>query len=120
MKVNRTYCIKEEFVELLKRDNASATINDLLEKHYAADVTDNIDEMRKRIAELVPKKRQIMAEIRHFKAKIIEKQAKIDKKKTINLSEHKQALRKSKVELMKDKWQREEITDEEFYAFCDK
>lgn len=111
--------IDSELIERLKEVNASATVNNLLREFFNDANSEDIDVLKSKLPELMSERRQITAKIRHFKAKIGVIQAKKDAEKTKNLDKKAKEEREKLVMVMKSKWQREEITDEEFYAFCD-
>lgn len=119
MKTSKLFTINAELVELLSKTNASALVNDLLMDYFDQNEEQNIDVLRAKMAKKVAKKRLFLQEIAIFKQKIAKKQAEKETEKAKLLNSAEKEARKQLVSEMKNKWQNDQITDEEFYKFCD-
>jgi predicted FMN-binding regulatory protein PaiB len=116
MKITRSYTLNEENIERLKKvSNASELIDTLLTNYFKEEESEESIRCKfleaQRIADLTKEK---------LESKIGQRISieRLSKQKKMLTTE--QETRRLEVEEMKRKWQNDEITDDEYWAFFDK
>ena len=78
MKIQKMITIDSELVDKLGDINVSATVNKFLRDYLEVNTDLTIEEMRDKTRLLAEKKMILLTKMRHFKAEIAKKQAKLD------------------------------------------
>ena len=119
VKKNKIICVDDDLHVKLGETNASSLINGLLREYFDGEGGDKVEFFKKKIALFRAEKVEILQKIRDFKQKIEVIQEAKEKIEQEKLDIVKKEARKKEVEIMTEKWRNDEITDEQFYAFCD-
>jgi hypothetical protein len=120
MKVNRTWCVDEEFIPLLRETNASELINSLLEGHFSEENSEDEKILRAKYDTFRAEKTILLQKMRHISKKITQIKQKNDMEKQKLMDSKAKETRKLEVEDIQRRYQNDEITEEEYWSFFDK
>ena len=119
--MNKTISLSKDIFERCKElDNASATINELLEHYFNGDICRDEKILRNDYAEISAKKVILLAKMRKISGVLGELMAEKTKKAQENMSGEAKIIRTKEILIHKQKWKEGLISDEEYWSFYDK
>lgn len=119
MKSQKMITIDTELIEKLQTVNASATINKLLSEYFNDENSNDEKILRQKYEEFKAEKVILLKKMRHISQKIGKIRQKVEENKQKNMDFKAKESRKIEVEAIKAKFDREEITEEEYWEFFD-
>lgn len=113
------FCIDSDLGERLRGINGSELINGLLSEHFGAEISEDINLIKKKIKELGQNKAVLCKKIRFFKEKASKIQLILEEERMKTMTNQQKEKRKALAESLMEAWREDEISEDEYWKGID-
>lgn len=119
VKIHKMFCIDSDLGERLRGINGSELINGLLSEHFGAEISEDINLIKKKIKELGQNKAVLCKKIRFFKEKASKIQLILEEERMKTMTNQQKEKRKALAESLMEAWREDEISEDEYWKGID-